>query len=97
MSSNAFVQIPPVVFQLTTLQRLLLRSNPVTSLPPAVGDLRDLFELSLVKCPVESLPCHLALASKLEKFEFDADKISSPPQLIVKQGFQFMMEYMRRI
>jgi Leucine-rich repeat (LRR) protein len=65
LSNNAFVEVPPVVFLLTTLQRLLLRSNLINKLAPAVGDWRDLVEFSIAKCPIESLPCTLALIPKL--------------------------------
>ena len=49
-------EIPAEIFELTQLETLKLRNNPITEMPPQIGHLKQLRTLVVSFCLITALP-----------------------------------------
>jgi hypothetical protein len=70
LSRNSLPNIPPFVFEMTSLEALSLSDNPVSSLPKSVGRLTKLRSLKLERCALQGVPVDV-LSEMLTLSEFE--------------------------
>ena len=79
LSYNQFTQVPMLVWQLTTLERLYLDNNKLTELPAEIGQLQGLDVLWIQNNQLKTLPRELADLS-LTWFKVGGNQLAYPPQ-----------------
>ena len=67
LDGNQLTQVPPEIAQLTKLQKLDLRQNPLRELPNALWELQELTELNLNGNQLTRVPPEIAQLTKLQK------------------------------
>jgi Leucine-rich repeat (LRR) protein len=75
-------QLPPELFQFTSLQELALQGNQLSSLSPKLGQLSSLQRLTLYGNQLSSLPPELSQLSSLQTLHLWSNQLRSlPPEL----------------
>ncbi|XP_042358558.1 leucine-rich repeat-containing protein 27-like [Plectropomus leopardus] len=96
LEGNQISCIPDSVFiSLPNLLWLDLRNNQITSLPPEIGLHRSLKTLLLEGNPISELPLELGHVITLKGLNLRNCPITFPPQDIVDQGLQSILQYLR--
>src|SRR6266566_9069643 len=76
LSGLALTQLPPELWQLTTLQWINLHSNQLSQLPPEIGKLANLQRLSLTRNRLSQLPLELGWLGNLEMLALGGNPLS---------------------
>lgn len=96
LEGNQICSIPGSVFiSLPNLLWLDLRKNLIESLPPEIGLHRCLKTLLLEGNPISELPPELGNVISLKGLNLRDCPIHFPPQEIVQQGLQSILQYLR--
>ncbi|XP_071337376.1 leucine-rich repeat-containing protein 27-like [Trachinotus anak] len=96
LEGNQISSIPgPLFISLPNLQWLDLRNNQIVSLPAEIGLHRSLKTLLLEGNPISELPPELGNVITLKGLNLGNCPISFPPQGIVHQGLQGILQYLR--
>ncbi|XP_039995316.1 leucine-rich repeat-containing protein 27-like [Xiphias gladius] len=96
LEGNQISSIPDSLFiRLPNLQWLDLRNNQIVSLPAEIGLHRSLKTLLLEGNPISELPPELGNVVTLKGLNLRNCPISFPPQDIVHQGVQGILQYLR--
>jgi Leucine-rich repeat (LRR) protein len=81
---NKFTDIPPCVYNLKTLERLLLGQNKLTKVDPGIGKLTRLRFLSLRNNKLTGLPEEIGLLTQLSVLDAQYNSLTSIPEDIGK-------------
>ncbi|KAG7512113.1 hypothetical protein JOB18_020535 [Solea senegalensis] len=96
LEGNQISSIPDSLFtRLPNLQWLDLRNNLIPSLPAGVGLHRSLKTLLLGGNPISELPLEMGHVITLKGLNLRNCPITFPPQDIVDQGVQGILQYLR--
>ncbi|XP_059215908.1 leucine-rich repeat-containing protein 27-like [Centropristis striata] len=96
LEGNLISSIPDSMFiSLPNLQWLDLRHNQITSLPSEIGSHRSLKTILLEGNPISELPPELGNVITLRGLNLRNCPITFPPQDIVTQGLQSILQYLR--
>ncbi|XP_029377523.1 leucine-rich repeat-containing protein 27-like [Echeneis naucrates] len=98
LEGNQISKIPGSLFiSLPNLQWLDLRNNQIVSLPAEIGLHRSLRTLLLEGNPISELPPELGKLVTLKGLNLRNCPITFPPQDIVHQGVQGILQYLRSV
>lgn len=96
LEGNQISSVPESMFiSLPNLLWLDFRNNHIASLPPEIGLHRSLKTLLLEGNPITELPPELGNVITLNGLNLRNCPISFPPQDIVNQGLQSILQYLR--
>ncbi|XP_029306012.1 leucine-rich repeat-containing protein 27-like isoform X1 [Cottoperca gobio] len=96
LEGNQLSSIPHSMFiSLPNLLWLDLRNNQIASLPAEIGLSRSLRTVLLEGNPISELPAELGNVITLKGLNLRNCPISFPPQHIVNQGLQSILQYLR--
>ncbi|XP_029962391.1 leucine-rich repeat-containing protein 27-like [Salarias fasciatus] len=96
LEGNLISSIPESMFiSLPKLLWLDLRKNQITSLPPEIGSHRCLKTLLLEGNPISELPPELGNVISLSGLNLRDCPVRFPPQHILHQGLQVILQYLR--
>ena len=91
-------QLPPELWQFTSLQTLYLWSNQLSSLPTELGQLTNLQTLDLSNNQLSSLPTELGQLTNLQTLDLDENpELQIPPPEVVRQGTPAVLAYLRAL
>jgi len=76
--------IPPRVFELTGLRKLVLDDNPLRELVADISRLASLEELSLSGCALTTLPGELAALPALKVLDISRNKLARLPEVLAE-------------
>jgi internalin A len=98
LSKLELAQLPPELWQFTSLQWLNLYDNQLSSLPAELCQLTNLETLVLNKNQLSSLPAELGQLTNLEHLELDENpQLQIPPLEVVEQGTTAVLAYLRAL
>ncbi|XP_023825724.1 leucine-rich repeat-containing protein 27 [Salvelinus sp. IW2-2015] len=96
LEGNEISRLPDTLFtSLSNLVWLDLRNNQITSLPAKIGLHRCLKTLLLEGNPITELPLELGNVITLKALSLRHCPITFPPQEVVGQGLQCILQYLR--
>jgi CCR4-NOT transcription complex subunit 6 len=96
LNNNQLTFLPEALFySLTKLKHLDISSNLFTRLPEGISNLINLRVLNIQKNPIKELPLSMGKLFRLENLLLDAPLILQPPQEVVQQGTQAIVQYLR--
>ncbi|XP_014009643.2 leucine-rich repeat-containing protein 27 isoform X4 [Salmo salar] len=96
LEGNEISRLPDMLFtSLSNLVWLDLRNNQITSLPAKIGLHRCLKTLLLEGNPITELPLELGNVITLKALSLRHCPITFPPQEVVGQGLQCILQYLR--
>ncbi|XP_071235578.1 leucine-rich repeat-containing protein 27-like isoform X2 [Salvelinus alpinus] len=96
LEGNEISRLPDTLFtSLSNLVWLDLRNNQITSLPVKIGLHRCLKTLLLEGNPITELPLELGNVITLKALSLRHCPITFPPQEVVGQGLQCILQYLR--
>lgn len=82
MSGEVLGSLPAEMFQLTSVENILLRENHLTSLPPEIGLLRNVQTLGLSRNKLTILPREIGQLTHLRQLLLDGNQLTSlPPEI----------------
>jgi internalin A len=79
LSGLALSQLPPELWQLTSLQELYLDENQLSQIPAEIGQLTNLQKLRLDKNQLSRLPPELWRLTNLQRLDLDNNQLSQVP------------------
>ncbi|XP_011409980.1 PREDICTED: leucine-rich repeat protein soc-2-like [Amphimedon queenslandica] len=82
ISSNRFVDFPPVVCQFLSLRELNASSNKLCLVPQDISYLTNLQALNLNNNSFQSIPVSICLACSLQSLSMESNRISKVPEEI---------------
>src|SRR5258708_3462125 len=92
------VQLPPELWQFTSLQELDLYQNQLSGLPAELGQLANLRTLDLYQNQLSSLPSELGQLANLRGLMLtDNPGLQMPPPEVVRQGTRAIQAYLRAL
>jgi len=94
---NELRSLPLAIGKLQNLEILNASSNfsDLTTIPDTIGDLTNLVDLDLSNNQIKELPCSFGRLNNLKKLNLDQNPFVIPPQEIVQQGLDAVLEYMK--
>jgi len=94
---NELRSLPLAIGKLQNLEILNASSNfsDLTTIPDTIGDLTNLVDLDLSNNQIKELPCSFGRLTNLKKLNLDQNPFVIPPQEIVQQGLDAVLEYMK--
>ncbi|XP_041722190.1 leucine-rich repeat-containing protein 27 isoform X5 [Coregonus clupeaformis] len=96
LEGNEISMLPDTLFtSLSNLVWLDLRNNQITSLPAEIGLHRCLKTVLLEGNPITELPLELGNVITLKALSLRHCPITFPPQEVVQQGLQCILQYLR--
>lgn len=95
---NELRSLPLAIGKLQNLEILNASSNfsDLTTIPNTIGDLTNLVDLDLSNNQIKELPCSFGRLNNLKKLNLDQNPLVIPPQEIVQQGLDAVLEYMKK-
>lgn len=95
---NELRSLPLAIGKLQNLEVLNASSNfsDLTSIPDTIGDLTNLVDLDLSNNQIKELPCSFGRLNNLKKLNLDQNPLVIPPQEIIQQGLDAVLEYMKK-
>lgn len=78
------VELPPDIFELPTLECLVIVGLPLASLPAEVGRLSTLRELSVTGCGLSHVPATLGSLLRLENLDLSGNRLEGLPDSVAE-------------
>jgi small GTP-binding protein len=84
LSKRELSSLPPEIWKLTGLKRLILHNNQITEIPEAIAALTSLTVLSLSRNQITEIPEAIAKLTSLSQLNLDNNQITVIPEAIAK-------------
>jgi hypothetical protein len=95
--NNQLQFLPESLCQCTDLHTLALSHNEVAEIPVKVSQLTNLTHLSFRCNHIAMIPPALSRNVLLVSMDYAENPIADPPQLVLDEGFQSVMDYLKRM
>ncbi|PQJ81121.1 leucine-rich repeat domain-containing protein [Polaribacter glomeratus] len=82
LTGNDLTEIPKQVFEISTLQDLIMAANPISEFPCALNKLKRLKSLSFAATRIKEINCDLSEYGNLEYFDISRNKLTQLPDEI---------------
>nr|XP_022323918.1 uncharacterized protein LOC111124909 isoform X4 [Crassostrea virginica] len=91
--------VPPVIFQLKSLQELYLDNQGIQSIPADIENLSNLRVLSLTRClMLQSIAAATGLLPNIKNMNLHScPSLRTPPLEVVGRGFESVKAYLKRL
>ena len=97
LQNNQLQFLPESLCQCTDLHTLAFSCNEVAEIPAKVSLLTNLTHLSFRSNRITMIPPSLSRNILLVSMDYAENPIADPPQLVLDEGFQSVMDYLKRM
>ena len=82
LTGNKFKKVPKQVFEINSLERLILAANPIDEFPCDLSRLKRLKSISFAETEIKEISCDLSNLDSLEHFDISRNKLTKFPEKI---------------
>jgi hypothetical protein len=82
LTGNDLREIPPQIFEITSLQELILAVNPISDFPCELVKLKRLKSVSFADTKIKEINCDLSQFESLEHFDISRNNLTKLPEQI---------------
>lgn len=82
LTGNNFTRIPLQIFEITTLEDLILAVNPISEFPCNLSKLKRLKSISFANTDIKEIDCDLSQLDSLEDFDISRNGLTKFPEQI---------------
>ncbi len=82
LTENSFTEIPPQIYEIASLEELLMAVNPISKFPCEISSLKSLKSISFANTKIKDINCDLSQLKKLEHFDISRNHLAKFPEKI---------------